>query len=51
MIIEPIPWTAQRPSEAQADVIRQIRDQVEEFRTKIKHVFPDEIDALSGTSK
>jgi hypothetical protein len=51
VIIEPIPLTAQRLSEAQAGVERQIRDQVEEFRAKIKQVFPDEIDALSGTSK
>ena len=51
VIIEPIPLTAQRLSEAQAGVVRQIRDQVENFRAKIKQVFPDEIDALSGTSK
>lgn len=50
-IIEPIPLTAQRLAEAQEGVVRQIRDQVEAFRSDVKQVFPDEIDALSGTSK
>lgn len=50
-IIEPIPLTAQRLSEAQEGVARQTRDQVEAFRAEVKQVFPDEIDALSGTSK
>jgi len=50
-IIEPIPLTAQRLAEAQEGVAREIRDQAEEFRSSVKQVFPDEIDALSGTSK
>ncbi|HUY90636.1 MAG TPA: hypothetical protein VMV10_18000 [Pirellulales bacterium] len=50
-VIEPIPLTAQRLAEAQEGVAQQIRDQVEAFRSDVKQVFPDEIDALSGTSK
>jgi len=50
-VIEPIPLTARRLATAQEGVVRQIRDQVEEFKANVKQVFPDEIDALSGTAK
>ncbi|HVX64476.1 MAG TPA: hypothetical protein VHC19_27885 [Pirellulales bacterium] len=50
-VIQPIPLTSQRLQTSLEGVHRQIRDQVTEFKSKVKQVFPDEIDALSGTGK
>ncbi len=50
-VIHPIPLTTHRLETSLDGVRRQIRDQIAEFKAKVKQVFPDEIDALSGTGK
>ena len=50
-VIQPIPLTSQRLQTSLDGVHREIRDQVAEFKSNVKQVFPDEIDALSGTGK
>jgi hypothetical protein len=48
-IIQPIPLTARRLESAKEGVAQQIRDQVADLRTKIRALFPDELDAISET--
>lgn len=50
-VITPIPLTAARIEAAKDGVDRQIRDLIEDLRPEIRHLFPDKIDALSGTSR
>lgn len=50
-VIHPVPLTAQRLDTSIEGVRREIRDQVADFKSDVKQVFPDEIDALSGTAK
>jgi hypothetical protein len=49
-VITPIPLTAARLEAAKDGVDRQIRDLAEDLRPKMRQLFPDKIDALSGTS-
>jgi len=49
-VITPIPLTTARLETAQDGVDRQIRDLVENLRPQMRHLFPDKLDALSGTS-
>jgi len=48
-VIQPIPLTARRLESAREGVDAQIRDQVEELKTKIRALFPDQLDAISET--
>ncbi|HVC92815.1 MAG TPA: hypothetical protein VND64_03945 [Pirellulales bacterium] len=48
-VILPIPLTARRLEAAREAVNKEIRDQTEELKANVKPLFPDEIDALSGT--
>ncbi|HUY36227.1 MAG TPA: hypothetical protein VMV69_26050 [Pirellulales bacterium] len=48
-VIQPVPLTAKRLEAAREDVNKQIRDQTADLKAKVKALFPDEIDALSGT--
>lgn len=49
-VITPIPLTASRLETAKDGVDRQIRDLIEDLRPQMRHLFPDKLDALSGTS-
>lgn len=49
-VITPIPLTATRLEAAKDGADRQIRDLVEDLRPQMRHLFPDKLDALSGTS-
>ncbi|HVX12501.1 MAG TPA: hypothetical protein VHC22_15075 [Pirellulales bacterium] len=49
-VITPIPLTAARLEAAKDGVDRQIRDAVEDLRPQMRQLFPDKLDALSGTS-
>jgi hypothetical protein len=49
-VIIPIPLTAARIESAKDGVDRQIRDAVEALRPQMRQLFPDKLDALSGTS-
>lgn len=49
-VITPIPLTATRLDAAKEGVDRQIRDLLEDLRPQMRHLFPDKLDALSGTS-
>jgi hypothetical protein len=49
-VITPIPLTATRLEAAKDGVDRQLRELVEDLRPEIRQLFPDKIDALSGTS-
>lgn len=49
-VITPIPLTAVRLEAAKEGVDRQIRDLVEDLRPMMRQLFPDKLDALSGTS-
>ncbi|HWB09708.1 MAG TPA: hypothetical protein VG826_10800 [Pirellulales bacterium] len=49
-VIAPIPLTATRLEAAKDGVDRQLRERVEDLRPQIRQLFPDKIDALSGTS-
>lgn len=49
-VIRPIPLTENRLSAAVSGVARQIRDLVDEVRPAMRRVFPDKLEALSGTS-
>lgn len=49
-VITPIPLTAVRLEAAKHGVDRQIHEQVEALRPQMRQLFPDKLDALSGTS-
>lgn len=49
-VIRPIPLTENRLDAAISGVTRQIRDLVDDLRPHMRRVFPDKLDALSGTS-
>jgi hypothetical protein len=49
-VITPIPLTAARLEVAKEGVDRQIRDLIEDLRPQMRHLFPDKLEALSGTS-
>jgi hypothetical protein len=49
-LITPIPLTETRLEAARDGVDRQIRELVEDLRPQMRHLFPDKLDALSGTS-
>lgn len=49
-VITPISLTATRLEAAKEGVDRQIRDLIEDLRPRMRHLFPDKLDALSDTS-
>jgi len=49
-VITPIPLTETRLEAAKDGVDRQLRELVENLRPQMRQLFPDKIDALSGTS-
>jgi hypothetical protein len=50
LVITPIPLTEARLEAAKDGVDRQLRELVENLRPQMRQLFPDKIDALSGTS-
>ncbi|HET6883710.1 MAG TPA: hypothetical protein VFI31_26385 [Pirellulales bacterium] len=49
-VITPIPLTSARLEAAKDGVNRQIRDLVDDLQPRMRQLFPDKLDALSGTS-
>jgi hypothetical protein len=49
-VITPIQLTEARLEAAKEGVDRQIRDLIEDLRPQLRHLFPDKLEALSGTS-
>ncbi|HVA48979.1 MAG TPA: hypothetical protein VNH11_21635 [Pirellulales bacterium] len=49
-VVTPIPLTENRLEAAQEGVDRQIRDLIEDLRPQMRQLFPDKLEALSGTA-